>query len=84
MFDPITFPTDSDQLPFNAAIPERNNSGADVHIANTVSPIRRAETLKYWAILTLVLIRWFAQYHSKKSHIISNIIAIIMLEIQEK
>ena len=84
MFDPITFPTDSDQLPFNAAIPERNNSGADVHIANTVSPIRRAETLKYWSILTLVLIRWFAQYHSKKSHIISNIIAIIMLEIQEK
>ena len=84
MFDQITFPTESDQLPFNAAIPERNNSGADVHMANTVSPIKRAETLKYWAILTLVLIRWFAQYHNKKSHITSNIIAIIISGIRGK
>jgi hypothetical protein len=47
IFDPITFPTDKDQLPFNAAIPDKNNSGAEVHIARTVNPIRSAETLKY-------------------------------------
>jgi hypothetical protein len=57
MFEPITLPTDSEPLQFNAAIPDRNNSGADVHIANTVNPINNAETLKYCAILTLVLMR---------------------------
>lgn len=47
MFDQITFHTDNDPLQLIAAIPERNNSGADVHIASTVNPIRSAETLKY-------------------------------------
>jgi hypothetical protein len=32
--------------------------------------------LKYCAILTLVLIRWFAEYHNKISQIIRRIIAI--------
>ena len=53
----MTFHTDNDQLQLIAAIHERNNSGADVPIARTVSPIRSADTLKYCAILTLVLIR---------------------------
>lgn len=78
IFDPITFPTDKDQLPFNAAIPDKNNSGAEVHIARTVNPIRSAETLKYWAILTLVLMRWLAEYQSKNSQIIRNVTANII------
>jgi len=84
MFDPITLPTDSDPLQFTAAIPDRNNSGAEVHIANTVNPINNAETLKYCAILTLVLMRWFAQYQSKASQIINRIIAIAMVIVKSK
>lgn len=76
IFDPITFQTDSEPLPFIAAIHDKKSSGAEVHIARTVNPIRRAETLKYCAILTLVLIRWFAEYHNKISQIIRRIIAI--------
>lgn len=76
MLDPITFQTDSEPLPFIAAIHDKKSSGAEVHIARTVNPIRRAETLKYCAILTLVLIRWFAEYHNKISQIIRRIIAI--------
>ena len=75
IFDPITFHTDNDQLQLIAAIHERNNSGADVPIARTVSPIRSADTLKYCAILTLVLIRWLAEYQSKISQIMSKTIA---------
>ena len=84
MFEPITLPTDSDPLQFIAAIPDRNNSGAEVHIANTVNPINNAETLKYCAILTLVLMRWFAQYQSKASQIINKIIAIVMIMVKTK
>ena len=75
ILDPITFQTDNDQLQLIAAIHERNNSGADVPIARTVSPIRSADTLKYCAILTLVLIRWLAEYQSKISQIMSKTIA---------
>ena len=75
ILDPITFQTDNDQLQLSAAIHERNSSGADVPIASTVSPIRSADTLKYCAILTLVLIRWLAEYQSKISQIMSRIVA---------
>ena len=84
MLDPITFQTDNDQLQFSAAIHERNNSGADVPIASTVSPIRSADTLKYCAILTLVLIRWLAEYQSNVSQIISRIIANNILKRKSK
>jgi len=84
MFDPITLPTDSEPLQFNAAIPDRNNSGAEVHIANTVNPINNAETLKYCAILTLVFMRWLAQYQSNASQIINKIIAIAMIIVKSK
>ena len=47
IFDQITFHTDNDQLQLIAAIQERNNSGADVHIARTVNHINNEETLKY-------------------------------------
>jgi hypothetical protein len=40
--------------------------------------------LKYCAILTLVLMRWFAQYQSKASQIINKIIAIVMIMVKTK
>jgi hypothetical protein len=40
--------------------------------------------LKYCAILTLVLMRWFAQYQSKASQIINRIIAIAMVIVKSK
>ena len=57
MFDQIIFHIDNDQLHCNAAIHDKNNSGADVQIARIVNQIKRSETLKCFAILTLVLIR---------------------------
>ncbi len=47
IFDQIIFPTDKDPLPLRADIPDKNNSGADVHIAKTVNQINNEETLKY-------------------------------------
>ena len=47
MFDQIIFPTDKDQITLRSDIPNKNNSGADVHIANTVNQINNEETLKY-------------------------------------
>ena len=73
IFDQIILPTDKDQLPLRADIPDKNNSGADVPIASTVNQINKEDTLKYWAILTLVLIKWFAAYHSKANQIINTI-----------
>lgn len=79
IFDQIILPTDNDQLQLSADIHDKNNSGADVPIAKTVNQINNEETLKYWAILTLVLIKWFAAYHSSANQIISTIHANIML-----
>jgi hypothetical protein len=57
IFDHITLPTDKAQFQLMAAIADRNNSGAEVHIAMIVSHISRFERLKYLAILTLEFIR---------------------------
>lgn len=57
IFDQIIFHIDKDQLHCTAAIHDRNNSGADVHIAKIVSQISKSDTLKCFAILTLVFIR---------------------------
>ena len=75
MFEPITLPTDNEPLQFIAAIPERNNSGADVHIANMVNQMNKSDTLKCFAILTLVLIRWFDEKTSKYKPTINTITA---------
>jgi len=57
IFEPITFQTERAQLPCIAAIPDKNNSGAEVHIATIVSHISRLDTLKYLAILILEVIK---------------------------
>ena len=57
IFDQIIFHIDRDQLHCTAAIQDKNNSGADVHIANIVNQINKSDTLKCFAILTLVLIK---------------------------
>ena len=48
---------DKDQLHSIAAIHDKNSSGADVQIAKMVNQIKRSDTLKCFAILTLVFIR---------------------------
>ena len=57
IFDQMIFPTDNDQLQLIADIHDKNNSGADVPIANTVNHINNDDTLKNFAILTLVFIK---------------------------
>ena len=57
MLDQIIFHMDKDQLHCTAAIHDKNNSGADVHIAKIVNQINKSEILKCFAILTLVLIK---------------------------
>lgn len=57
IFDQMIFHIDNDQLHSTAAIHDRNNSGADVQIANIVNQINKSDTLKCLAILTLVFIR---------------------------
>jgi hypothetical protein len=57
ILDHIIFPTDNDQLQLIADIHDKNNSGADVPIAKTVNHISNDDTLKNFAILTLVLIK---------------------------
>ena len=57
MLDQIMFHIDRDPLHCTAAIHDKNNSGAEVPIAKIVNHIRRSDTLKCFAILTLVLIR---------------------------
>ena len=57
IFEPITFHTESDQLQLIAAIADKKSSGADVPKAITVNQISNADILKYFAILTLELIR---------------------------
>ena len=57
IFDQIIFHIDNEPLHCTAAIHDKNNSGAEVQIANIVSQINKSDTLKCLAILTLVLIR---------------------------
>ena len=57
IFDQIMFPMDKDPLHSNAAIHDKNNSGAEVHIARIVSQINKSDIWRCFAILTLVLIR---------------------------
>lgn len=57
MLDQIIFHIDNEPLHCTAAIHDKNNSGAEVQIANIVSQIKRSDTLKCLAILTLVLIK---------------------------
>ena len=45
MFEPTTFPIEIVSLPINAALIVTANSGADVPIATTVSPITKSEIL---------------------------------------
>ena len=75
MFDQIIFHIDKDPLHWTAAIHDKNSSGAEVQIARIVNPISRSDTLKCFAILTLVFIRWFAENTSKYNQIISTITA---------
>ena len=58
-----------------AAIAERNNSGADVHIASIVSPINNGDNLKNLAILTLEFTNLSAENPNKNNQTINNIIA---------
>jgi len=84
MFDQIIFHIDNDQLHSTAAIHDKNSSGADVQIAKIVNQIKRSDTLKCFAILTLVLIKWFAEKTRKYKPTISTITArIIILIIYE-
>ena len=57
IFDQIIFHIDNDPLHCMAAIHDKNNSGAEVQIAKIVNQINKSDTLKCFAILTLVLIR---------------------------
>ena len=79
MFDQIMFHMDKDPLHSNAAIHDKNNSGAEVHIARIVNQIKRSDTLKCFAILTLVLIKLFAENINKYSQMPSIIIAEIIV-----
>ena len=75
IFDQIIFQIDNDPLWFIAAIAERNNSGADVHIAKIVSPMNNGDSLKYLAILTLEFTNLSAENPSKNNQTINKIIA---------
>jgi len=57
IFDQIIFHIDSDPLHCIAAIHDKNNSGAEVQMAKIVNQINKSDTLKCFAILTLVLIK---------------------------
>lgn len=81
ILDQIMFQIDNDQLWFMAAIAERNNSGADVHIANIVSPINNGDNLKNFAILTLEFTNLSAENPNRNNQTINNIIARTILKI---
>jgi len=55
--DPITFQTDSDQLPLIAAVADKNNSGADVPNATIVNQINKSETFRDFHIFILEFIK---------------------------
>jgi hypothetical protein len=75
IFDQIIFHIDNDPLHCKAAIQDKNNSGAEVPIAKIVSQINKSDTLKCFAILTLVLIRWFDEKTRKYKPTINTITA---------
>ena len=75
IFDPTTFPTDNDQFPLSADIADKNNSGAEVHIAKIVNPINSGDNLKNFAILTLELINLSAANPNSNNQTNNNIIA---------
>ena len=75
IFEPTIFHTDNEPLPFKADIAERNNSGAEVHIAKIVNPINSGDNLNILATLTLELINLSAENHSMNSHNNNTIIA---------
>ena len=79
MFDQMMFHMDNDQLHSTAAIHDKNNSGAEVQIAKIVNQINKSDTLKCFAILTLVLIRWFAEKTSKYKPTTNTIMARIII-----
>ena len=81
IFDPTTFPTDNDQFPLSADIADKNNSGAEVHIAKIVKPINNGDNLKNLAILTLELISLSAANHSNHNHKTNNITANTILKL---
>ncbi|MBR7037193.1 hypothetical protein IKI14_05055 [bacterium] len=62
------FHTDRAPFPFIADIADKNSSGADVHIAKIVNPIKRGDSLKILATLTLEFISLSAENQSKNSH----------------
>ena len=75
ILDQIIFHIDKDQLHCAAAIPDKNSSGAEVQTAKIVNQIKRSDTWKCLAILTLVFIKWLAEKASKYNQAISTIIA---------
>jgi hypothetical protein len=79
IFDQIIFHIDNDPLHCNAAIHDKNNSGAEVHIAKIVNQINKSDTLKCLAILTLVLIKWLDEKTKKYKPTINTMIARIIL-----
>jgi hypothetical protein len=85
MFEPTIFPTDNDPLQLIADIADKNNSGADVPIANIVSPMNNGDNLKILATLTLELINLSAENHNRNNQD-NNIITarIIILFITNK
>jgi hypothetical protein len=85
MFDPTMFPTDNDPLQLMADIADKNNSGAEVPIANIVSPINNGDNLQILATLTLELINLSAENHNRNNHS-NNIITakIIIILIRNK
>ena len=81
ILDQIIFPIDKEPLHCTAAIHDKNNSGAEVQMAKIVNQINKSDTLKCLAILTLVLIRWFAENTSKYNPAIRTTIAKIIAKI---
>lgn len=75
ILDQIIFHMDNDQLHSIAAIHDKNNSGADVQMAKIVNHINKSDTLKCFAILTLVLIRLFAENINKYNQTTNVMIA---------
>ena len=57
IFEPTTFPTDISDCFWIAAMTLTNNSGADVPNDTSVTPITSLETLYFWAIEILPLIK---------------------------
>lgn len=78
ILDHTIFHTDNEPLPFIADMADKNNSGADVPIANMVSPINNGDNLNILATLTLELINLSAENHSKNNHVINIMIARII------